>query len=191
MIIVISLHVCKIVAACIFALFCIYFVKNRFKVRTKVRFIGVAESNGEYASKDAFWKVRALRGKGIKNLFFCNKWSLIPFIPNFVLLTRVQLIPKGYFFCKNRKIKAYTSRNIKRVAELSNEYHISTNERFVMRINSSRIKRDVPHKARKAVFEYGRSYLLIFDDDIGYALKFRERKVKKMKKAKVKQNDLL
>lgn len=191
MIIVVSISVCKIVALCILAVFCAYFVKNRFKVRTKVRFIGIKENDGEYESKDAFWKVRILREKGIKGFFFCNKWSLIPFIPHFVLLTRVRLVPSGYFFRKDRKVRAYTTRKIKRVAELSNEYHISTNERFVMREHSSRIKRDVPHKARTAVFDYGRAYVLMFDDDIGYVLKFRERKMKKMKKAKVKQNDLL
>ena len=190
MIIVISLRVVKAILAFLVFVLAIYAIKPRFRNRTKIRYIIISEADGKYTSETAFWKVKRLRQSGLKGFFYTNRWSFIPLIPVFVKIGRVYVLPK-FNIGKKSQILFKTTRDIKKIVKVNPDYHFSSNQRVDLRVDSRRLLGEVPCKKRSAALDYGRSYLLIFDDDMGYAVKLRENRRRKRKKVKKVSDELL
>lgn len=190
MIIVISLRVVKAILAFLCFVVIIYTLRPRFRNRTKLRYIVISEQDGKYVSETAFWKTKELRKSGIKGFYAMNKWEAIPLIPTVEKIGRITISPK-INLTKKSQLRFKTTRDIKKIVKVNPDYHFSSNERVDLNVNSHRLTGELPCKKRTAFLDYGRNYIFMFDDDKGYAIKIREKRVKKRTKVKKVTDELL
>ena len=118
-----------------------------------------------------------------------NKWSAIPLIPTFEKIGRITILPK-INITKKSQVLFKTTKNIKKIVKVNPDYHFSSNQRVELKTDSHRLLGEIPCKKRSALLDYGRSYLFMFEDDLGYAVKLRENRRRKRKKVKKVTDEL-
>lgn len=150
----------------------LYLVKHRFKNGTRVRYIAIYKTDDRYLSYDAFWKWKHLKKRLYRFIGRPTKWSFLPIVSNRVIISDIVFIARGRF--KNKYTKVKTSQPIKSINLINPTYHISVNAHINIKTDSRKIDKAVAFNGRCADLEYGKNYMIIFEDDTGYVLKIRK-----------------